>query len=94
MSTLNARADQAWLEYASQNGLHPHSAERQVFEEGWETGYKTARAELAEEIAVLLEAQNDDDPCLRFDGYNHVDGCGAVGLECAAAIVREFGSAS
>lgn len=93
MTTLNARAQEAWrlVEAKSEFGFE---ADEEAFVEGWETGYKTARAELAEEIAALLEAQNDDDPCLRFDGYNHVDGCGAVGLECAAAIVRKFGSAS
>lgn len=50
MTTLNARANQAWLEYAEANGFHPHSIERDTFEEGWEIGYKTAAREVSRQI--------------------------------------------
>lgn len=40
MTTLNARANQAWHE--SGEGWLYSEKERECFEEGWETGYKAA----------------------------------------------------
>lgn len=53
MTTLNARANQAWREAA---GGEPFSNagfgnERAAFEEGWETGYKAAAIEVLRQAA-------------------------------------------
>lgn len=45
MSTLNARANHAYHEATEEHGF---DHQRDAFEEGWETGYKTAEAESVE----------------------------------------------
>lgn len=48
MSTLNARANQAWIDEVADEPTDDNagfSHQRAAFEEGWETGYKTAAAE-------------------------------------------------
>lgn len=85
MTTLNARANQAWREVA---GGEPYSNagfgnERAAFEEGWETGYKAARQEIAE----ALEAKASD------TSYSEPEAV-TEHLLSAAQAVREIGGAS
>lgn len=47
MTTLNARANQAYHEWAEQMDGWPADSEKAVFEEGYETGYKAAQADVA-----------------------------------------------
>lgn len=58
MTTLNARANQAWAESAwdptEVNYAFEH--QRAAFEEGWETGYKTADQEWRTPSALEIEA--------------------------------------
>lgn len=52
MTTLNARANQAWRAAAEQKE-HDETwfmGEEGAFEEGWETGYKTAAREVSRQI--------------------------------------------
>lgn len=55
MTTLNARANQAWQQHAQiGNKYWPFDGRDQhEFEEGWEAGYKVAREELYAEIKPL-----------------------------------------
>lgn len=90
MSTLNARANQAWLEYAEANDFHPHSIERDTFEEGWETGYKTAAEEVAKAIEDYEKALDD-----AYDKrMNQDDALRADAAENCATIAREIGGVS
>lgn len=62
MTTLNARANQAWRLKCEAEGWDPNPFYNQseAFEEGWETGYKTAVAEImpptVEEIERVAHA--------------------------------------
>lgn len=56
VTTLNARANQAWAEYAEQNAEVMPEFTQEAFEEGWETGYKTADAEWSTPSALEIEA--------------------------------------
>lgn len=47
MSALNARASEAYAEYRKQHHGGRPPVSRDAFEDGWETGYKAARAETA-----------------------------------------------
>lgn len=57
MTTLNARANQAYHEAVKQAGDDYILIDGPSFEEGWETGYKTA----VEEIAAKLETEAVED---------------------------------
>jgi hypothetical protein len=64
VTTLNARANQAWDEHLKIRDDAWSSDEKASFEEGWETGYKTARQEEAErvnEVVDYLRARASDD---------------------------------
>jgi hypothetical protein len=56
MTTLNARANQAWAAVAFEvtdiEAGFDH--QRAAFEEGWETGFTAARTEVSEQIAVTV----------------------------------------
>lgn len=58
MTTLNARAGQAWAAVADEptDTQAGFDHQRAAFEEGWETGHKTAAKEIAEAIADALES--------------------------------------
>ena len=71
MTTLNAKANNAYRELRSEyvrehpDGLWPgYSHERDAFEDGWETGYKAAAAEMLQHLralradAITAERQN------------------------------------
>lgn len=68
MTTLNARANQAYqaliAELATEDQVLEFSTSQGAFEEGWETGYKTARAEFTEALAKEYAA--DPEPSRRF----------------------------
>ena len=56
MTTLNARAGQAWHEAIDGTTEEPFDGiARDAFEEGWETGYKTAAEELAEALVTAAD---------------------------------------
>ena len=63
MTTLNARAHEAWIlvEADSEFGFE---GDDEAFEEGWETGYKAATADMLQHIralragAITAERQN------------------------------------
>lgn len=55
MTTLNARANQAWRDLCEADESLP-STQRAVFEEGWETGYKTRVAEELRKAADAIES--------------------------------------
>lgn len=101
MTTLNARANQAWQDMEdelNEDDCVPNFvSEQDAWEEGWETGYKTARAEVAEEIAKALEAIPADvypEDIFPPDGAS-VDAHSArvmrVAYPAAAHIAREIG---
>lgn len=96
MTTLNARANQAWHE-ATDGGTDPaFDRQQDAFEEGWETGYKTA----AEEIAKALEAIPDKvyPADVFLPDSSSVDAHSArvmrVAYPAAANIAREIGGVS
>lgn len=41
-------ANEAWLKYSEEQGMHPHSAERDTFEAGYEAAATAALADRAE----------------------------------------------
>lgn len=54
MTTLNARANQAWRAASDQEHLDDDDqffGQQQAFEGGWETGYKTAAVEVLRQAA-------------------------------------------
>lgn len=59
MTTLNARANQAWIlvEAESEFGFESDS---DAFEEGWETGYKTAAREVSRQIEQEIQMYNQE----------------------------------
>ena len=57
MTTLNARANQAW--HAEDRGEFS-VAELAAFEEGWETGYKTAAREISRQIEEEIRMYNQE----------------------------------
>lgn len=61
MTTLNARASQAW--HAAVDGTTEEPFDgiaRDAFEEGWETGYKTAREDVMEAVEWLHTRAKDE----------------------------------
>lgn len=66
-NSLAARANQAWIEARDPDtGFSPFAHQRHAFEEGWETGYKAAVAEIVpptveevERVAHALYADNE-----------------------------------
>lgn len=69
MTTLNARANQAYHAVGEKwNREHPDwewmgfDHQRDAFEEGWETGYKAARAEVAKQISEEILMYNQEWP--------------------------------
>lgn len=57
MSTLNARANRAYRKYMEGSGAdwYGFDHESAAFEEGWETGYKTAVEEATSRVRDLVE---------------------------------------
>lgn len=58
MTTLNARANQAW--HAEERGDDFSVAELAAFEEGWEAGYKTAAREVSRQIEQEIQMYNQE----------------------------------
>lgn len=58
MTTLNARANQAW--HAEERGEDWTVAELAGYEEGWETGYKTAAREVSRQIEEEIRMYNQE----------------------------------
>ena len=80
MTSLNARANQAYAEYRKRGGRPPIS--REAFEEGWETGYKAAAEEqtvaLRERVADVLGAELPSG--YKFEAYILADALLAAGV--------------
>jgi len=76
MTTLNARANQAYREYVQNQDpdLRFFLGEQHAFEEGWETGYKTAAEETRFEIERLTATIHEVARMLRDEAFETVDG--------------------
>lgn len=61
MTTLNARASQAWAAATDGTTEEPFDGiPRDAFEEGWETGYKTAAREVSRQIEQEIQMYNQE----------------------------------
>lgn len=62
MTTLNARANQAWAAVADEvtDTEAGFDHQRAAFEEGWETGYKTAAREVSRQIEEEIRMYNQE----------------------------------
>lgn len=89
VTTLNARANQAWQEYTEQNAECMPEFTQEAFEEGWEAGYKTA----VEEIALALEERRPQIP-VSADPKRREHVVQRSTLNQAARVAREIGGRS
>lgn len=55
MTTLNARANQAYREWGIEMDGQPADSERAVFEDAWETGYKAHASDMSEALKRILQ---------------------------------------
>lgn len=61
MSTLNARANQAWHEAVDGTTEEPYDGiPRDAFEDGWEIGYSAARGDVMGAVEWLRARANDE----------------------------------
>lgn len=74
MTTLNARANQAYHEAAERLDGFGFDNQRDAFEDGWETGYKAAEGD----INATLEAE----PASRWPGYGECNAQGKLFGPC------------
>lgn len=83
MTTLNARANQAFHDLVEKSGedWHGFDHQRDAFEEGWETGYKAAAREVSRQIEEEILMYNQEWSANTWRSI-------------AARIAREVGSAS
>jgi hypothetical protein len=91
VTTLNARANQAWNEIEPVKNdwdPMPFYGQQEAFEEGWETGYKAAAEEravaLRERVAEVLGAELP--PGYKFEAYILADALLAAGVFRESAV--------
>lgn len=75
----DALRDVAWEKYAALNGIHPHSIERDTFEQGWDAAADEVdrlRSRVVE-LEAMVVATSTDRRRLRtvIENAPHDDGC-------------------